>query len=163
MKKLILRGLMLALLTPIAALLLVPAGAQASMPSGEDRVDAKTVARDFWAEEWGAYPDCYGVGLRWRSRSYMGRALAFVRNDGHHCTINFNKGVDWAWLPEFGRSDDWWRFCMTAIHEYGHLPGMPFDGRHGKPHSLNPNSIMAASETLTVGAWWYPYFPACEI
>ena len=80
MKKLILRGLMLALLIPIAALLLVPAAAQASMPSGEDRVDAKTVARDFWAEEWGAYPDCYGVGFRWRSRSYMGTG-ARLRED----------------------------------------------------------------------------------
>jgi hypothetical protein len=155
-------GLLLALgLAALSAL--APAAAEASIPSWHDRVDAKRFAKGYWAEEHGASTWCSGVRMRWRNyyEDYgVRRALAYVRPGG--CTITFNKRVSWGQMPKYGWGDDWWRFCATAIHEFGHLPGMPFDGRSGRVHSYNPNHVMAASESLSTRAWWWPYHPACR-
>jgi hypothetical protein len=135
--------------------------AQASIPSWGDRVDAKRFARAYWADDYGAYTDCSGVRMRWRNYhedGYVRRAVAYQ----HGCTLTFNKRIKWGRIPDHGRGDDWWRFCVTAIHEYGHLPGMPYDGLHGPVHTHNPNHVMAVAESLSRQAWWWPFHPACR-
>ena len=140
---------------------LAVADAQASIPSWEDRVDAKKFARAYWAKEYGAYTRCSGVRMRWRNYWEDGnvrKSLAYQLG----CTVTFNKQMPWGYMRGYGWGDDWWRLCVTAIHEYGHLPGMPFDGRHGPIHSRNPNHMMAGSEGLSAHAWWWPHHPWCR-
>jgi hypothetical protein len=97
-----------------------------------------------------------------QGRSYYGDpnirySLAYQRG----CTITFNKRVNWAWAPRPGHiGEKWWRFCMVAIHEYGHLPGMPYSVP--PIHSRNPNNVMVSSEGLATRAWWWPFFPGCS-
>lgn len=138
-----------------------PAAADASVPSWQDRADAKRFARAYWADEYGAYTYCSGVRMRWRNYQEDGhvrRNLAYQSG----CTLTFNKRIKWGRIPDSGWGDDWWRLCITAIHEYGHLPGMPFDGWHGAVHSSNRNSLMAYSEGLNRRSWWWPFHPACR-
>lgn len=139
----------------------------ASIPHRQNRLDVKRFARDWWAYDWGARPDCYGVRLYWNSarsmRYYTGRAstLAFVppNRPCGMCSTRAWTGRDTA--AELRRSVV--ALLRLALHEYGHLVGMPFDGTEGPLHSRNPNSIMAASEQLNTYAWWWPYFPGCRL
>ena len=121
----------------LGLLLLAPATAQAGIPSVQDRYDAKAFARQYWANEWGARTYCPGVTLRFIGQWRMRGSLAYVAY-AKPCTIVFNKSIRWGKVPGYGWADDWWRFCVTLMHEYGHLPGI------GMPHNRNPDSIMAA-------------------
>jgi hypothetical protein len=151
-----------AILGTVAVAAVLPAAATAGVPSDVDRADAKRFARNYWVQNYGARPDCWGVNLRFHPSWKMpSGALALVAN--RTCTIHFNRSISWGNLgPGYGWGDDWWRFCSTMIHEYGHLPGMPFDGTAGPLHSRNANNVMAGSETLSVQSWWWPHHPACR-
>ncbi len=48
------------------------------------------------------------------------------------CTISL---AHWRWASWTGMEQDWGMFCLTVIHETGHLLG--------HPHSLAPGSVMA--------------------
>jgi hypothetical protein len=143
--------------------------AGASIPSYQDRIDAKRFARDWWAAgSWhigDGVPNCGRVRFMWLS--FPRSRLAFVPNR-YDCVVVFNKGIQWGWVPETGSQvtdlgEQWWRFCATAIHEWGHLRGMPYNWRFPPIHSRNPDNIMAGDEGgLSVRAWWWPYFPGCR-
>jgi hypothetical protein len=49
-----------------------------------------------------------------------------------HCTISL---AHWQWPTRAEMDRDWNMFCLTVIHEMGHLLG--------HPHSLTPGSVMA--------------------
>ena len=144
----------LLLVLALGVLLAMPAGAQAGIPSYQDRIDAKEFARIYWGNQ-GLWTDCYGVTLRFNGQWRMYGSLAYVAY-ARPCTIVFNKSIQWGRVPGYGWADDWWRFCVTLIHEYGHLPGI------GARHSRNPNSIMAATEALSQKSWWWPFHPECR-
>jgi hypothetical protein len=135
--------------------------AEASIPTYQERVDGKEFARYFWDDR-GVETVCYGVRIRFRAlQSGIVAAVPGNRNGTSKCAIVFNKRIDWGRNQGWGRADPWWRFCRIAIHEYGHLPGMPFE--FPPLHSRNANSIMASSEQQQAeGARWWPYFPACR-
>jgi hypothetical protein len=156
--------------------LVLPASAGAHIPSKQDRLDAKRFARDWWASRNWRYgdgsPACYGVRFRWRSWRYdpsIRGTLARVPV-AHDCIIVFNKNVTWGRVPLNDRGtgevqylkDDWWRLCATAIHEWGHLRGMPYNWRNPPVHSNNGNNIMAYAEALNTRAWWWPAYPGCR-
>jgi Matrixin len=48
------------------------------------------------------------------------------------CTISLAR---WQWPTRTSMEDDWNMFCLTVVHEMGHLLG--------HPHSLIPGSVMA--------------------
>jgi hypothetical protein len=48
------------------------------------------------------------------------------------CTISL---AHWQWPTRTSMEDDWNMFCLTVVHEMGHLLG--------HPHSLIPGSVMA--------------------
>ena len=48
------------------------------------------------------------------------------------CVISF---AHWQWPNAGSMAEDWNMFCLTMIHEWGHLLG--------HPHSLAPRSVMA--------------------
>jgi Matrixin len=117
--------------------------AHAWTPTKPDRLDAKRLARDFWAER-GEYVPCSGVRLvwvpRWVVRQALGDGLlAAVLRGG--CTIYYNQAAGWSWG----------KLCSVTVHEYGHLLG------HG--HSGNPNGIMYPA--YQDAAWW-PRHRACD-
>jgi hypothetical protein len=150
------------------------APAAASIPPKQERLDAKRFARAWWASRTWNYGDgvanCSGVRFRWNSWHYdpnIRRSLAYVPFPSD-CTIVFNAEANWARVPESGPGETtflgegWWRLCATAIHEWGHLRGMPYSLRNPPIHSWNRNSIMAVAEKLNTHAWWWPYFPGCR-
>jgi hypothetical protein len=143
-------------LTLIAAVgaLCLPAAAEGVVPPKHQRANAKKFARAYWAER-GQWTHCSGV--RFRFRPFYG-----VLAGAAGCTVTFNQRVTWNRIPGWGWNDDWWRLCLTAIHEYGHLRGMPYDGTRGAVHSQSPNSVMASSEQLNTSAWWWPFHPDCR-
>ena len=169
------------LLGLVLVLLLAPATAQADrtaaegvsakahaarMVSAQHQLDLRQFAQDWWAAR-GQQTTCAVVKTRWISAARMHYAtggslntLAFVPD--RRCLMVFNAGVQWDRLAGIGMADEWWRFCAVGLHEFGHLPGMPFDGHHGPIHSRNPDSVMAGSEQLNTQAWWWPYFPGCR-
>jgi hypothetical protein len=49
-----------------------------------------------------------------------------------NCTINL---AHWRWPTQLAMEEDWNMFCLTVIHETGHLLGYK--------HSLVPRSVMA--------------------
>jgi hypothetical protein len=49
------------------------------------------------------------------------------------CTISL---AGWQWATRAQQAGDWNMFCLTVVHEMGHLLG--------HPHSLTPGSVMAA-------------------
>ena len=49
-----------------------------------------------------------------------------------NCTISL---AHWQWASWTQMESDWGMFCLTVIHETGHLLG--------HPHSLTPGSVMA--------------------
>jgi hypothetical protein len=49
------------------------------------------------------------------------------------CTISLAR---WQWPTRSRQAADWDMFCLTVVHEMGHLLG--------QPHSLAPGSVMAA-------------------
>jgi hypothetical protein len=148
-----------------------PAAANASIPSYQVRLDAKRFARDWWASRNWRYgdgtPNCSGVRLLWVNRRQIPR-IRGVLGAAVGCNIVLNKRVKWAIVPERGGSQttnlgsQWWRFCAVVIHEYGHLPGMPYNYRNPPTHSRSPNNVMASTEFLNTYAWWWPYFPGCR-
>jgi hypothetical protein len=166
-----------ALIGALLTALVLPASAEAGIPSYSDQVYAKRFARDWWASrEWGygdGVPNCYGVRFQWRSFRYefgLKHRLAFV-HPSHPCTIFFNRNVHWYQVPIDAHprpgemqflDDDWWRLCATAIHEWGHLPGMPYNWLNPPIHSRNPNNVMNGYEVLNTRAWWWPFFPGCR-
>ena len=52
------------------------------------------------------------------------------------CTISL---AHWQWPTRTAMANDWNMFCLTVIHEMGHLLGYP--------HSLAPGNVMAAAFT----------------
>jgi hypothetical protein len=52
------------------------------------------------------------------------------------CVISL---AGWQWPTRTAMASDWNMFCLTVIHETGHLLG--------KPHSLAPGSVMASMFT----------------
>ncbi len=150
----------------VGGLVLSPPLAEASIPSYQDRLDVKRFARDWWvSKDWrSSTGETTCLGVRFRFRNYyedpeIRRNLAYQRG----CTITFNKRIRWAYAPRSGDlGHQWWRFCATAIHEYGHLPGMPYSYENPPIHSSSPNNIMAVTEDLSTNAWWWPYFPGCR-
>jgi hypothetical protein len=49
-----------------------------------------------------------------------------------NCTISL---AHWQWPTRIEMAGDWNMFCLTVVHEMGHLLG--------HPHSLTPGSVMA--------------------
>jgi hypothetical protein len=134
--------------------------AHAYVPAKSERLDAKRFARDWWAQR-GHKPRCYNIGFRWRALPR--NELAFVASDrdgSSKCVVVFNSRVDWEYNQARDSEYEWWRLCRVAIHEYGHLYGMPYEWAPW--HSRNPNSVMNASEDGNLDAWWWPYFPGCR-
>jgi hypothetical protein len=52
------------------------------------------------------------------------------------CTISI---AHWQWPTQTEMANDWNMFCLTMVHEMGHLLG--------HPHSAAPNSVMAPEFT----------------
>ncbi len=52
------------------------------------------------------------------------------------CTISF---AHWQWATQSDMESDWGMFCLTMVHEMGHLLG--------HKHSLTAGSVMAAVMT----------------
>jgi matrixin len=52
------------------------------------------------------------------------------------CTISL---AHWQWAGRKGMESDWGMFCLTVVHEMGHLLG--------HQHSLKPGSVMAPTFT----------------
>jgi hypothetical protein len=144
-----------------AGLLALPAAAAAFVPPQSERADAKRFARAWWAER-GHTPACHRVGFRWRRlpRDIVA-AVPDYKDGSSKCVIVFNSRIDWEWNQNWGGAYMWWRLCRVAIHEWGHLHGMPFEWPPF--HSRNSNSVMNGSERAhSLGAWWYPHFPGCR-
>ena len=156
----------LVLIGALLAGLVLPIATEASVPSYQDRLDAKRFAREWWGSRNWHYGDgrTWCPGVRFRFRNYyedrgIRRKLAYQRG----CTITFNKRIRWAYAPRYGFvGEQWWRFCVTAIHEYGHLPGMPYSYANPPVHSWSRNNVMAVSERLNSHSWWWPFFPGCR-
>jgi Matrixin len=53
-----------------------------------------------------------------------------------HCTISL---AHWQWASWTDMESDWGMFCLTVVHEMGHLLG--------HKHSLKPGSVMAPTFT----------------
>jgi hypothetical protein len=144
----------------VCAALLFVTPAHASVPSYGDRLDAKNFARQFWANR-GYETLCYGVRFSFRSLGHNRLAYVPGNLDGtSKCAVVFNRQIDWGHNLDWGGADDWWRLCRIAIHEYGHLPGMPFE--FPPLHSHSPSNIMATFEEMQTESWWWPFFPACR-
>jgi Matrixin len=125
--------------------LLLPALAQANVPSPNYQAAAKYEARWYWTAYRANYIPCSGVRLRWDHSGdrYDGRRGWYAHVDYiGGCTIHFNRSFKWFWT----------RLATTMIHEYGHVVGFR--------HNRNPRSIMSlgvlpdwrlSSATYT---WW---------
>jgi hypothetical protein len=144
-----------------SAVLAAPTTTDATVPSRQDRADAKRFARAYWADEYGAHTYCSGVRLRWRNYhedGHVRRNLAYQSG----CTLTFNKQIQWGRIPDYGWRDDWWRLCITAIDEYSHLPGCPSTAGTARSTARTRTALMAHSEGLNRLSWWWPFHPACR-
>lgn len=146
----------------LAAALVAPATAGAGQgKAGDRRPAARTAvpkakvptpadaAADIGRRYWGAVP-CKGrvtvLAQRPLARGMTPATDAWVTFDSPlgannlgapastytNCTISF---ASWRWPTSASMQEDWGMFCLTMIHELGHLLG--------RPHDLAPKSVMA--------------------
>jgi hypothetical protein len=112
-------------------------------------VDPVALAQALAERYWGAVP-CAGritlqtdqplpVGLSGTSDAWVSFQSSLGANDLQApaatysaCTISL---AAWQWPTRAQIAGDWNMFCLTVVHEMGHLLG--------QPHSLAPGSVMA--------------------
>ena len=95
----------------------VPCGGQVSVLAGQPLVAGMESTTDGWV----TFESSLGANdLQAPASTYS------------QCTISL---AAWQWPTEILMAEDWNMFCLTVVHEMGHLLG--------HPHSLIPGSVMA--------------------
>jgi Matrixin len=154
----------LLILAALVAALAVPASAAGKTPVRNPSTTAAAIAEGYW----GAVPCGGQITIVANARLATGLDAA---TDGwvtfnsalgadnlnapastySHCRISL---AHWRWASWKDMESDWGMFCLTVVHEMGHLLG--------HKHSLTPGSVMApvfksdANVPKVCNATWLP-------